>query len=919
MDTRTVSIRIVLARWIAAGVCLLVCGINLSVAQGPSRSAPVSDGRPPLAKAEIQYVSRQSLEKGVTLARISNGMTVIVQENHSAPVATVRCYIHNTGSAYEGKYLGAGLSHMLEHLVAGGTTTKRTYDQIREIVDSLGGQTNAYTSDDVTAFYIDCPAANVNVAIELTAQNMQFSVIPENEYKREWGVVQRELEMGEADRERVLYNAMKKLVYQEHPARHPTIGYLSVVQQVSRQDVIDFYKSRYVPQNMTFVVVGDVETDAVLADVLALFKTFQRTTERGEMLPVEPEQASPRSTRIEMEGETVHLALAWPTVALQHADLYPLDTASHILTNGDSSRLVKRLKIEEPLVVSVSSASYTPGFVKGWFEISAECKPKHSDKVRQIILAEVERLKTEPVSSAELAKAKRQKAADHVFSQQTVENQAETLASSYRSTGDPLFDTQYVAGIQKVTAAEIQQAARAYFRSDRLNTVQIEPIGSGAKEDQKRGAGKAETPVVKKQLPNGLTVLLKRQSALPMVTIQAYVKAGSISDAPAKSGLASLTTEMLEKGTKKYTAEQIAGYFDSIGGTLLLDSKQNTSYVQCSVLAEDAKPALDYVYEVLFQPTFPADEFENVQQIRLARIAGRKANPQTEIMDFWAKQLPATSPYSRTALGDAGAVAKLTPGDCRQFHAAYFVPNNMVLAVFGDVDPEATLKQIEGSFGKRPRAESFQWPVFPEQPLLKADSAGHLQNQKKETAMVLLSFPTVGIRDEKTRATLEMLDGLLTGGGSAGGLLHEELRGQQLVYYIFGMQMTGFAPGYFNFLAQARPESAAEVISRVRANLDKIRKEGVSDEEFEKTRKKLIVAHTMRNTTPSERAFQASIDELYGLGFDYEQSYAERLGKVTVKDLVAVVNKYFEHGLTVTSSPEAAPKAATKPGVSRTP
>ena len=312
-----------------------ICGSLAAFAQPPSKAFRPTSNKPPQAVAEIQYAGRQALGKGVTLARISNGMTVLVQENHSAPVATVRCYVHNTGSAYEGKDLGAGLSHVLEHLLAGGTTTKRTETQIRELIDSLGGQTNAYTSDDVTCFYIDCPASGVSMATELIAQNMQYSVIPEAEYRREMGVVQRELEMGEATRSTVQYGTMKQLVYQEHPKRHPTIGYLAVVQQITRQDVINFYKNRYVPQNMVFVVVGDVKTDDVLQDVLENFKTFQRTTERGPVLPIEPEQAAPRSARLQMEGPTVNLAFGWPTVALQDAEMYPLDVASFILTHGD--------------------------------------------------------------------------------------------------------------------------------------------------------------------------------------------------------------------------------------------------------------------------------------------------------------------------------------------------------------------------------------------------------------------------------------------------------------------------------------------------------------------------------------------------------------------------------------------------------
>jgi zinc protease len=512
------------------------------------------------------------------------------------------------------------------------------------------------------------------------------------------------------------------------------------------------------------------------------------------------------------------------------------------------------------------------------------------------------------VSPGELAKAKRQTAAEHVFQQQTVENQAEILSESYRSTGDPLFDAHYVEAIQKVTADEILAVAQKYFVPHRLNTVIIDPLGSAAGKNAVSGETEAESPILKKQLANGLTVLLKRQTALPLVTIQAYIKGGAIADTAETQGLASLTTEMLEKGTKKYSDEEIAEHFDSIGGSLSLGSQVNTSYVQAAMLKDDALSSLEYIYEVLFEPTFPADEFANVKEIRLGKIAARQAEPRAEIMDFWAKLLPASSPYSRLPLGTAGTIAKLTPADCTKFHKTYFVPNNMVLSVFGDIDPDAMIKQIEGAFGKVPKSDAFKWPEFsPTQTPLSTDVVKHLKQQKQNTAMALIACPTVAVRDEKTRAAIEVLDALLTGGGSAGGRLFEELRGEQLVYYVMGMQMSGFAPGYFVFLAQSRPESVSQVVGRIRAALDKIRRDGIPSEEFEKAKAKLIVAHAMRNTTPAERAFQASIDELYGLGYDHDKSYPERIGRVKVEEVVAVVKKYFEHAIVATSSPESAP------------
>ena len=319
------------------------------------------------AGMKVRYVSRAALGQGVTKAELSNGMVVLVRENHAAPLATLRCLVRNTGSAFEGRYLGAGVSHILEHLVAMGSTVKRTEQEVQRLLDRLGGRTNASTSADRTAYYMDCPSQKIELAIELIADSVQAALLPQTEYEREIGVVQRELEMGQADRQRMLHETIKSLIYTEHPMRHPTIGYLSVVQGVTRDDIVAFYRERYVPQNMVFIVVGDIDTDHVLQQVAANFQNFLRTTERGVVLPTEPPQASPRFARLEMEGQTTHFSIGWPTVVLQHPDLYPLDVISDLLTNGDSSRLGSRLRVDQPLSISVSSYSFTPGFVNGWF------------------------------------------------------------------------------------------------------------------------------------------------------------------------------------------------------------------------------------------------------------------------------------------------------------------------------------------------------------------------------------------------------------------------------------------------------------------------------------------------------------------------------------------------------------------------
>jgi zinc protease len=886
--------------------------LALIVASGLLTTAPhrhLQAGEPS-ASVPVRYASRQSLGHGVTKATLSNGLVVLVRENHAAKVATVRCFVRNTGSAYEGRHLGAGLSHMLEHLVAGGSSRKRSEEGIQKLLDTMGGQTNAFTSTETTAFFIDCPSSHMLSAIELVADYMQYATIPQDEYEREMGVVQRELEMGEADRTRVLHQAMKSLIYTEHPMRHPIIGYLPVVQQVKREDVVGFYQDRYVPQNLVFVVAGDVQTQAVLDAVLANFREFRRTTERTVVLPEEPDQASSRSTRLEMEGATTHYSVGWPTVPLQHPDLYALDVASYLLANGDSSRLGYRLKIEQPLAVGVASSSYTPGFVKGWFDVTVDGPPKNLEACRKIIVEEVARLQNELVPPEELTKVKRQKAAEHVFGQQTVQAQATALAESYLATGDPLFDEQYVHGIQDVTPEQVRDVARRYLQPQRLNTVIIDALGTD-RPVTGDAAQSAESAVLRRQLGNGLTVLLKRHSVTPTVSLQAFCYGGSLSDTAQTSGLASVTCELMTRGTRRYNALQIAEYFDSIGGQLAMHSQRNTSFLNCAVLKDDFPTALDYAYQVLFAPTFPADEFAKVREQQLAQIASRKADPKSEILDFWARQLPPQSPYGRTVMGREETVAQLKVDECRRFHERFIVPNNMVLAIFGDIDPDATLALVEESFGKVPRSDRFQLPPFPAQHAAATAGKAHLTSRHENTAMVLLAYPTVTFRDEKTRATIDVLDAILTGGSGAGGRLFQELRGQRLVYYVLGTELAGPAPGYFLFLAQTRPETTDEVVQRIQNNVQRIAKDGVPEDEFQLAKRKLTAAHAMRNTTPTSQAFQAAIDELYGFGYDHDAAYDQRIAAVTAADAQQVVQRYFQKPLVITASP--IPSSGAKP------
>ena len=889
------SVRFVM---IASCIVLLTIPAIVGVFAAEPDQSPESTER-----ATPDYDSVQRLPNSVTLATLSNGLTVIVQENHVAPVATVRCYVKNTGSAFEGRHLGAGLSHVLEHVVAGGSTSRRTEKEIEQIIDRFGGATNAFTSNNMTAYFIDCPSKDVSTCIELIADSMQRIVFEPSEFERELKVVRRELSDGETNRARVQWKLLNQTVYTTHPVRHPVIGYLDVLNSTTNDTIVDFYRERYVPNNQVFVVVGDVDTDKVLAEVAEQFAGTKRAPETVVAMPEEPEQLAPREAIHEMDGSTYDIAVAWPTVKLSHRDLYALDVAAYILTEGDSSRLVRRLKYDEQLALAVRSASYTPFFVRGWFGVFAIAPPDRWEKLSDEILKEVYGLRDELVSEEELEKAKKQKAAELVFGQQTVQQMADGLGRSYVSTGDPLFDEQYVKGIQGVTAEQIREVARKYFRPERMNRVVIAPPGGSPKEVAEDET-KTETEIKAVKMPNGLRVLVRRVSHLPMVNIQAYVIGGGLFDTPETAGRCSLVAAMLDKGTKDLTAQDVAGYFDSVGGRIRFNAGRSTLYGSATVLSDDFPKAAAIFADCFIKPTFPEEEFVKVKTLALGAIERRRADPQQEISEFFYDNLPADSPYHVLQGGKKETVEPLTVDDLRKVHGELFVPENMLVTVFGDVDPEAALKIVAEKFGNLPKAKNFEPISFDRNNAIPKTIDKHLQTGK-QTGMIMMGYPGVSIRNEKDYAAMVLLDAITSGYSYPGGWLHNELRGEGLVYYVHALQITGPAPGYFVVISQVAPDKIEEAVSRIQKNLEKAKAGEITDEEFERSKEMVVALHAQQNTSISGQAQQAALDDLYGLGYNYDKTFDKRIGAVTKEDVITVANKYLKNYVLVTSSPEA--------------
>jgi zinc protease len=534
--------------------------------------------------------------------------------------------------------------------------------------------------------------------------------------------------------------------------------------------------------------------------------------------------------------------------------------------------------------------------------VLAAAAPEHWKEANEEILREVYRLGTDTIRPEELAKAKKQKAAELVMARQTVQQQAESLGNSYVTTQDPLFDQQYVENIQQVTAEQIRDVARRYLVPERLNRVIIAPPGSSAPASA-AVATQAEGQIHEERLPNGLRVLLKRHAGLPLVNIQTYVLGGGLVDTPATAGRAALVGEMLDKGTAHHSAEEIAEYFDSIGGSMTTTAGRNTVLGSVTVLSADFPKAAALFAECFTQPAFHEGEFAKIKTLTLGEIAQRADDPQQEVFELFYDNLPATSPYHVMLGGKKETVEALTAADLKAYHAKYFVPENMIVTVFGDIQIDAALAVVREHFGGlKPSLVTPKISFDRDNAIPK--SITQQKRTAKDTGMVVLGYPAPSIFQKQDYAALTLLQAVMAGYGYPGGWLFTELRGEGLVYNVEAMIGSGPVPGYFVILAQTRPDKVDDVVARIRTNVARAKAGRIDQDEFLLAKQRVIALHAQEHTTIAGQAEQAAPYALYGLAYDFDNGFDARIEAVTLPEVVAVARKYLDKSVLVTTSPK---------------
>src|SRR6266478_6583089 len=545
---------------------------------------------------------------------LPNGLTIIVQEDHSAPVASVQAWC-STGSIDEDQHLGAGLSHILEHMLFQGTKT-RGKNEIAQKIQDVGGYINAYTSFDRTVFWIDVPKDGVATALDILADAMMNSTLPPEEYQKEQEVIRREFAMGMDDPDRVAGLLLFATAYQRHPYRFPVIGELEIYNQLTQEQVMQYYKTRYVPNNLTFVVVGDVDAEKIRQQLAELFKSYPEKSLKPVFVPAELPQLGRREVHQEFSTELTHLSLAWHIPEVTNPDVPALDLLSTILGDGRSSRLYRRVREEAGLAFGISAFSYTPGD-PGLFGIDATVDPKKREAAEQLVLHILDQVKQAGITAEELKKAKKISLSHHLGALTTMRGQASDIGSNWLLTRNLNFSRDYLDAVQKVTLEDVKRVAAHYLTNENLTVISLNPKGSLL---PKAGTAKpiSAGEVQKFELSNGLRLLVREDARLPLVAVGAVFRSGLLAETPQTNGITRLMAKALLKGTTTRTAEQIANEIEAVGGSMSSEASNNTFNVSLEVTKPDVKLVVELLSDVLLNAIMPEKAIAREKEIQIA-------------------------------------------------------------------------------------------------------------------------------------------------------------------------------------------------------------------------------------------------------------------------------------------------------------
>ncbi len=894
------------ARLVLISVLLLAStGAQVGAAQHPPAS-PAPPARPARANATTPARSAAAIpEIPFKKFVLRNGLTLIVHEDHKAPIVAVNVWYH-VGSKNErpGK---TGFAHLFEHLMFNGS--EHYNDDYFKAVEPIGAtDLNGTTNQDRTNYFQNVPVSALDRVLWLESDRMGhlLGAIDQRRLDEQRGVVQNEKRQGENQPYGKVFLAIAENTYPKgHPYSWSVIGSMEDLNAASLEDVKEWFRTYYGPANATLVIAGDVNTDSVRQKVERYFGDIPS----GPPVTVQREWVAKMTgehrQRMEDRVPQARIYKVWNVPGHGSADATLLGLATRILGQGKSSRLYKRLVYRDRLATDVA-AFLDAREIGGQVIVSATARPGGDlHAVERALDEELARFLAGGPTAAELERVKTQYRSDFVRGMERIGGfggKSDILARGQVYLGDPAAYRVELERVERATAAELRHAAQQWL-SDGVYVLEVHPFPSYATVPSDVDRTKLPDvgpppdaplpPPQRATLSNGLKVVFARRTAVPVVRLGLLLDAGYAADRPDMPGVASMVMEMLDEGTTSRTALEISDALASLGATLSASADLDACAVSMSVLTDKLDPALTLFADVIQNPSFPAADLDRLKQNTLARIQQEKVQP----VGMALRVLPAllygsghayAQPF--TGSGTEASVRAMTRDDLVRFHRTWFKPNHATLVVVGDITlPELTAKLERAFRGWRPgeiptkNIAPVAGPAAPEVFLLDRPGAeqsvilvGQLIAPKSNPdELAFQTFNDIFGGAFTSRVNMNLREDKHWSYGA--GSFAEDARGQRM-WLIYAPVQT-----------DKTKEALAELVHELRAVMGDrpLTAEEIAEAKDRQTR-------TLAGRWETGAAVAGALREMveFGLPDDYYMTFAQRVRSLAQDDVMRVVPKF---------------------------
>lgn len=902
---------------------VLATAVACGGAAKPEVAAPAPSGaaqQPGAAKpAALARAAKIRTVEGITEYRLDNGLIALLFPDPTQSTVTVNV-TYLVGSRHEG-YGETGMAHLLEHMLFKGTKRHRS---VMTALRERGARMNGSTWTDRTNYYETLPASqeNLDFALDVEADRMIHSLIAPEELKTEFSVVRNEFEAGENDTALILEERVSSTAYLWHNYGKSTIGSRADIERVPATALRAFYEKHYQPDNAVLVVAGKFDEAAAIATIE---RTFGAIPKPARVLQpsytVEPVQDGERTVTLRRNGEVAALGIAYHTVGTASPDYPAVQAAIDVLVRAPSGTLYKKL-VETKLAASVSGRqeAFRDPYL-AYFAATVR-DAKNLDKVEQLMVSEIEKLAARRIEDREITRWRAATLKDLELAM-TQSTRIAIELSEFAALGDWRMLFAYRDRVAKVTAADAQRVAAAFFKQSNRTTGRFIPtktieraphtetpdvaaavkgIEGGAVKDEGEvfvaTLDNIEARTQRKELAGGIrAAFLPKKTRGGKVALQLSLHVGSEKSLQGKAAIAELMAATIARGTAKKSYQDIRDLSDQLKSRISFDGGVNELELELDTLRDQLPAALELAAEILRTPAFPDKEVELVKQDQLAQLEQELADPSSlawtalgQLISPW----PKGDPRRRSSAAEKiAALKQIKAADLRQFHRDFVGVVRAELVVIGDFDPAAIGAQVEKLLGGWKPKQPFA--RLARKPFGVPATTKSIDVKDKEMTQFVVSHD-LAMRDIDPDYPALVLAGHLLGGDPT-SRLWTRLREKEGLSYgtaAFVWADAEDATGAFIGHAIVAPQNLAKAKASLLEEINKLATGKVAADELERAKGTWVKS---RDTSLSNDNFVAGMlsTQLYlGRTTAEEKALRGKIQALTAADVERAAKKYLQ-------------------------